>query len=232
MEKYAFLESYTDRLIEQGRCFPNIGLWDGKMGIAISLLHVSRIVQNEKYENEALELIDAINEQINYHTPFYFDTGLLGIGCGFEYIISLGFVEADSDEILSEIDIVARNIIDSRPIDNLSFEKGVCGLGYYVYHRLKNRTNDDDKMFVLKLKEYLIYLVDWMEDLILKTSDKKHYNDAYFLLCRLHKLNVCNHKVEKLAGLCLRKIIDFNCQIADNYEQLGVSSLKFLKPWM
>lgn len=47
---------------------------------------------------------------------------------------------------------------------------------------------------VLKLKEYLIYLTDWIGELILKTMDKQEYNDAYFLLVRLHKLNVFNLK--------------------------------------
>lgn len=87
-------------------------------------------------------------------------------------------------------------------------------------------------MIVLKLKEYLIYLIDWMEELIQKTTDKQEYNDAYFLLARLHKLNVFNHKVEKLSAVCLRKMIDFNCRITDGYELLGIPSLKALKPWM
>jgi len=230
-EKYIFLKGYTERLIEKGKCFPDIGLWNGKMGIAIYLLHVSRLTQNEKYENEAVELIDSVYEQISFEKPFCFDNGLLGIGCGFEHIIHNGFVDADRDEILSETDLLARDIIDSRPIDNLGLGKGVCGIGYYLYHRLKNR-QDDDRMVVLKLKEYLIYLIDWVEDLLLKTTVKEDYNDAYFLLTRLHKINVFNLKVEKLLALCSRKIIDFNCPITDNYELLGIDSLKLLKPWI
>lgn len=232
-KEYTFLKGYTERLIEKGRYFPDMGLWDGKMGIAIYLLHLSRITQNEKYENEAVELIDSVYEQISLEKPFCFDNGLLGIGCGFEYIIHHGFVDADRDEILSETDLLARDIIDSRPIDNLGLGKGVCGIGYYLYHRLKNRRqDDDDSTVVLKLKEYLIYLIDWVEDLLLKTTDKKDCNDAYFLLTRLHNINVFNHKVEKLLALCSRKIIDFNCPITDNYELLGIDSLKMLKPWI
>lgn len=231
-EKYIFLKRYTERLIEKGKCLPGIGLWAGKMGIAIYLFHLARITQNEKYEDEASELIDTVYQHVSFNLPLTFDTGLLGIGCGFEYIISQGFVDADRDEILSEIDLLVRNVIDSRLLGNLSFDKGVCGVGYYLYHRLKNRPDDDDSMVVLKLKEYLIYLIDWVEDLLPKTTDKQEYNDAYFLLARLHKLNVFNHKVEKLLAICSRKIIDFNCPITDNYELLGIDSLKMLKPWM
>ena len=231
-EKYTFLKRHTDTLIEKGKCLPNIGLWDGKMGIAIYLLHVSRITQNKKYENEASELIDAVYEQLSLNLPLNFDNGLLGVGCGFEYIISKGFVDADGDEILSEIDLLIRDIIDSRPIDNLGFDKDVCGVGYYLYHRLKNRRDDDESMVIFKLKEYLIYLIDWIEELIQKTMDKQEYNDGYFLLARLHRLNVFNHEVDKLAAMCLCKMIDFNCKITDNYDLLGIPSLKVLKPWI
>lgn len=228
---HAFLKGYTKRLIEKGRC-PDIGLWNGKMGIAIYLLHLARITQDEKYENLASELTDAVYGQISLDLPFCFDNGLLGIGCGFEHIIHNGFADAARDEILSEIDAVAINIIDSRPIDNLGLGKGVCGIGCYLYYRLKNRPDDNNSMIVLKLKEYLIYLIDWMEELIQKTTDKQEYNDAYFLLARLHKLDVFNHKIEKLSAVCLRKMIDFNCRITDGYELLGIPSLKALKPWM
>lgn len=231
-KEYKLLKGYTESLIEKGRCLSDIGLWNGKMGIAIYLLHLARITQDEKYENLASELTDAVYGQISLGLPFCFDNGLLGIGCGFEHIIHNGFADADRDEILSEIDAVAINIIDSRPIDNLSLEKGVCGIGCYLYHRLKKRPDENNSMIVLKLKEYLIYLIDWMEELIQKTTDKQEYNDAYFLLARLHKLDVFNHKVEKLSAVCLRKMIDFNCRITDGYELLGIPSLKALKPWM
>ena len=196
------------------------------------MLHLARITQDEKYENLASELTDAVYGQISLGLPFCFDNGLLGLGCGFEHIIHNGFADADRDEILSEIDAVAINIIDSRPIEELGLGKGVCGIGCYLYHRLTDRPNDNNSMIVLKLKEYLIYLIDWMEELIQKTTDKQEYNDAYFLLARLHKLNVFNHKVEKLSAVCLRKIIDFNCRITDGYELLGIPSLNALKPWM
>ncbi len=142
------------------------------------------------------------------------------------------FVDADRDEILSEMDTVVRSIVDSRPIDNLSLGKGICGIGYYLFYRLKDRRYDDESMTVLKLKEFLIYFIDWMEELISKTTDKQEYNDAYFLLARLYKLNVFNHKIEKLSTMCLRKMIDFNCRIVDDYEFLGIPSLKILKLWM
>lgn len=231
-KEYILLKNYTTRLVEKGTCLPDIGLWSGKMGIAIYLLYASQITKSKEYEHEASKLIDAVYKQLSLNLPLTFDNGLIGIGCGFEHIICKGFVNADSDDILSEIDIVAKSIIDSRSINDLDFGKGICGIGYYLYHRLRYRNNDDKSMIVLKLKEYLIYLIDWLEEQVLKTVDKQGYNDAYFLLARLYKLNVFNHKVERLATMCLRKMIDFNCRVVDNYELLGIPSLKVLKPWI
>lgn len=229
---YSFLKITTNQLIERGKCLFDIGLWNGKMGLAVYLLHLARITKNEDYDIEAHELIDTIYEQLSYNISFHFGDGLLGIGCGFEYIISNGFIEGNSDEVLSDIDQIARTIINSRSMDLLDIEKGVCGVGYYLYYRLKNKPDNDDSITTLKLKEYLIYLIDWIEELLIKTKEKQEYNDSYFLLCRLQKLNVYNHKVEKLITFCLQKIVDFNCRLCDNYELLGINSLKALKPWM
>lgn len=226
------LNDYTNRLIERGRCLPDISLWHGKMGIAIYMLHLSRIVQNQMYEKVAFELIDAIYENLSFRQPVDFGYGLTGIGCGIQYLISNGFIDADSDEILSDMDSLVKNIIDTRFMSILSLESGVCGIGYYIYYRIKDRHDNDDNIVVLKFKEYLIYLIDWMEDLILNTEDVKAFDDAYFILCRLHELDVFNHKVDQLMSFCLRKLIDYNCSISDNYELLGIDSLKVLKPWM
>ncbi|WP_053826191.1 lanthionine synthetase LanC family protein [Lascolabacillus massiliensis] len=227
-----FLDGYTDRLIEEGKKTTEIGLWDGKTGIAIYLLHIAEITGNEKYKDIASEFIGTVHEMISIEIPYYFDNGLLGIGCGFDYIISNGYAEGNSDVILSDIDLLARNIIDSRCISDFSFDKGVCGIGFYLYNRLKSRMADDETMIDLKLKEYIIYLIDWIEELIMKITDKQEYNDAYFLLTRLQKLNIFNYKVEKLSSICLQKMIDLNCDITDNYDLLGIPSLKILKLWI
>lgn len=231
-EKYLFLNSYTEYLAQQGNDIQDIGLWNGKMGIAIYLLHFSRLVHSEKYENEAIKLIDAVYEKLSFETPFFFESGLLGIGCGFEYIIQNGFAEADRDEVLLEIDLMVRNLIDSRAVGDLSLKRGACGVGYYLFCRLTNRNIENESMVVLKLKEYLIYYIDWLEDLLQETTNNDDYNDLYSLLSLLHELNVFNHKVEKLLDICLKKMIQIHSPINDNYYLLGIDSLKILKPWI
>ena len=233
MEKdYVFLREYGARLIEKGKCFPDVGICNGKLGIAICLFHLNLILKDDLYKKAAFELIDEAYENISVLTPVSFEYGLSGIGCGFQYLINNGFVDADGDDVLSEIDAVVKNVIDLRSLHLLDFKNGICGVGYYLYHRLKERNTDDNNIVVLKLKEYLIYLIDWMEHLLLNTDDMNGVNDAYFLLCRLHKLNVFNYKVERLLNFCSRKLIDFNLPVSDTYRCLGMQSLKVLSPWI
>jgi hypothetical protein len=232
MNNYNFLQRYADSLLEKSNSVTNLGLWDGKMGIAITLFHIARIIKNNLYGQKASSLIDTVYENVSPQMPFSFDVGLLGISCGLQYIMDECFMEGDSDEILSRTDARIKDIIDSRTLESLSLETGICGVGFYLHQRLKNRSEDNDNIILLKLKEYLIYLIDWIEELLLKIEEKQNYNDVYLLLCRLQKLNVFNHKMEKLITFCLQRITEHNCRIQDNYELLGINSLKFLKPWM
>ena len=232
-QSLSFLDITSNDLIEKGKYTSDIGLWNGKMGIAIFLLHIARIMQNKDYETQACEFVDDVYNYIsNQNIPFYFNNGLLGIGCGFEYIIEQKFMDGDSDEVLREIDQIAKYIINMRPINKLALKDGICGVGFYIYFRLKHKQENDESMSTLFLKEYLIYLIDWIEELLLKTTSQKDYNDVYFLLCRLQALNVLNFKVEKLICVCLHKMVKFNFQLIDNYENLGINYLNTIKLWI
>lgn len=234
MQDFSFLQSYAESLVEKGSSIPGLGLWDGKMGIAITLYHLSKLMQQNEYGERANGMIDEIYGDLTSSTSYFFSDGLIGIGCGTEYLISNGFVEGDSDEVLSEIDQEARNIIDYRPTDlkSLKIGKGICGVGCYLYYRLRDKPKNDDSMITLKLKEYLIYLIDWIEELLLEGSEKTVHSNVYFLLCMLHELDVFNFKVEKLAASCLQKMMDDNCHAQDHYELLNIFYLKVLKPWI
>lgn len=232
MKEDALLQLYGKQLIKKIDSIIDPGLWNGKMGMAITFFHLFRITKKPEYEMLANDLIEEIYSSTSNSIPFHFADGLLGIGSGFEYIISKGFVEGNSDEILQEIDQITKNMIDCRPIDSLDIGKGVCGIGCYLYYRLKNKPKNDESMTTLKLEEYLIYLIDWIEELLLKEKKTTKYNDAYFLLCRLQKLDVFNYKVEKLITFCLQKMIDGNHRVQDHYGLLGIPSLKILEPWI
>lgn len=106
------------------------------------------------YDDFAGELLEEICENIPETLPINLETGLCGIGWGIEYLIQNGFMEGDSNEILTEIDkkVMER---DLRRIKDLSLETGLMGISSYINIRINNaditaiHTNFDD-LFLLE----------------------------------------------------------------------------------
>jgi len=200
------LQRIANVLLLNASFIDNLGLLNGKMGIAIFFYHYSRYTGNKIFEDYAGELIDEIYEEINTNTPVDFANGLTGIGWGIEYLVKNMFLEADTDEALAEIDSnVYRNSL-YRPflLDN---DKDLFGFGLYYLTRLREHENDDDNLNTLFKKQHLIYLTDDCERILIK----KKYLDfsiqslsldtinsfAWFLL-EMHRLGLFPMKVEKL----------------------------------
>jgi len=112
----------------------DIGLLDGKMGIAIFFFHYSRFADNVFYSDFAYNLIEEIYQDLSSDCSIDFDKGLCGIGWGMEYLITNRFVETDSDDILEDFDdiIMQRDI---RKIKDSSIETGVKGIAHYFTAR-------------------------------------------------------------------------------------------------
>jgi hypothetical protein len=121
-----------------GSFIPDIGLLNGKTGIALFFYEYSRFAGEKVYDEFAGELIDEICREINKDTALDFKEGLCGIGWGIEYLIRNNFVKADPDEVFEEFDrrIVEWNV---RQITDFSLEKGLCGIACYVVARFQNR---------------------------------------------------------------------------------------------
>lgn len=115
----------------------DIGLFHGKMGIALVFYELSRKYNNEVYSIYADELLDQIIENIHNKLPIDFESGLSGIGWGIEYLIKNKFIEASSIEVCEEIDIQLMSI-DIRRIQDLTIEKGLCGILNYIVSHIQN----------------------------------------------------------------------------------------------
>ena len=83
----------------------SLGLFYGKMGIAIFYYQLSRQLGDVKYEDTADTLIDEIFASLKKVTlQPDFESGLSGIGWGIEFLVQNGFLDASTDEVLSDID--------------------------------------------------------------------------------------------------------------------------------
>lgn len=98
------LQRIANVLLLNASFINNLGLLNGKMGIAIFFYQYARYTGSKMFGDYAGELIDEIYEEINTNTPVDFANGLTGIGWGIEYLVKNGFVAADTDEALAEVD--------------------------------------------------------------------------------------------------------------------------------
>ncbi|WP_456088676.1 glycosyltransferase [Parabacteroides sp.] len=119
---------------------PDLGLFQGKMGCVLFLMHYARLSKSVWCEDFAGELLNEIYEDIHVDVPFNLESGLCGIGWGIEYLLRNGFMEGDADEILEDIDrLVMEHDVDF--MSDLSFRHGIGGIVFYVTSRLAYREN-------------------------------------------------------------------------------------------
>ena len=143
-------------------CFTsNIGLLNGKTGIAIFFYHYARYTGKHIYNDFAGELLDEIYKEIHVNTPVNFKDGLCGIAWGMEYLIRNRFVGGNPDDVLDDLDkqIVERDV---RRISDYSIETGLAGIACYVISRMENRE-----------KEHAYIRPDYIRDLIEALKRKK-----------------------------------------------------------
>lgn len=119
---------YSGQLSDQG-------LLHGKMGVVILLCQYSRATGNPLYEDFAGELLDTIYANLNTELPIDLESGLCGIGWGFEFLVQNQFTQGDTREILAEVNqwIMER---DPRRITDAGIEHGLGGILLYVQYHL------------------------------------------------------------------------------------------------
>lgn len=178
----------------------------GKMGEVINLYSMYKETNEEKWKIIAENLLDEIIEQCDNHVPLDYGSGLCGIGVGIEWFIHNNYIEGDADNILAEIDGKILHAINARNITQASISHGILGIAYYIYNRLCYRKKVETSVTLI-LKEYSIYLLDWMEEVLQDEEKEKDYKEFYFILILFHQLDIYNAKVIRLLECCDNKII-------------------------
>ena len=127
------LSNIIDRI--ENEFVSDIGILKGRMGIIIFLFHYARFSSNDSYKELAEKMLTDTLADIRMDTHYGFGAGLSGIGWGIEYLYQQGFLEGDTNEILSDFD---RRImeIDPKRIVNLNKDYGLGGIVLYLLARL------------------------------------------------------------------------------------------------
>lgn len=202
----------TDKLLEristfifQNRSYiPEIGLINGKMGIAIFYYQYSRYTGNSMIENYAVEMIKEIYDGINIKISPYFTYGLTGIGWGIEYLDRLNYIDCDRD--FAELDNTIYRQMQNNPI-LLNTGEEFFGFGFYHVARLTGRQNRDGKLDHLLKEQNLNFLTDVCERLLIH---KKYLdfdtlylptgtiNSLLWFFLEIYKLKIFPVKIKKL----------------------------------
>lgn len=182
-----------DELQLQASVLKAPGLIYGKMGSALFFFEYARFSGVSRYEDLGMTLLEDAVENLSHNTPLNYADGLCGIGCGVEYLVQSGYLENDADELLSDIDRLVIHEIHWQHMTNVNLMFGISGLGYYLYWRTRKPV---DTMKTLLLKEYLIYLIDWIDQLTpLMDKDRE---EVYYLLMAIRSTGFYKNKVDKL----------------------------------
>ena len=200
-------ETIIDLILRHSADIDNIGLFNGKMGIAICLFHVYGKTHNALYKECAEALVDDVWEKVGTSPcPLDFENGLAGMGWGIEHLVQNGFLKADTDDVLSELDDkIFQHLINYREF-SLGLQKGLLGFGFYLLSRLRGKGLTEATGRDFLLKRLMIDQINQLYDMIQKREDILKEPVTFkidwalpwllVLLAEARKLNFYDHKTE------------------------------------
>jgi len=134
------LERIARHLIIYSASMEDIGLMNGKMGIALFFYHLHKVTGNDNHLAFANEMIQDISSRLDYKIPRTFFDGLVGISWGFDHLIKNNFIDFEEDDMLIELDNALLEINIANLFDE-SFSTGVRGIAYYLVSRCSGNSS-------------------------------------------------------------------------------------------
>jgi glycosyltransferase involved in cell wall biosynthesis len=139
----------------------NIGLFNGKLGVAFIYMLLARKEKNKLYELMADIFIRQIWDACSTETPISFSEGLLGIGWLCEFLYQNQMAVGNPDNILEELDEIIKEM-NPAELTDLSFDTGIYGMVAYIYARMVGCS---------LRKTQIPYGEDFVTDLLAKSED-------------------------------------------------------------
>lgn len=129
------LQQISDMLVLNGTLTECPGLVHGKMGIAIFFFHYARFTNNMLFADYAMDILGAIQEQIHINSPADYESGIAGIGVGFDYLIRNKF-SLTKEDVCEDFDERMYRAVMYDPCFDFSMYDGLTGYGRYWMARL------------------------------------------------------------------------------------------------
>lgn len=167
-----------------------VGLFNGKMGIALYLYRYARYADCKYYSEFADELLDKVLDSINHSSPD-FESGISGIGWCLNYLMKNEYVEGDPNDVLLNVDKRVFSQLSCNPITSM------LGQGIYLLERLK-----DNRELEIHIDQLLDFCIKGISEYKGETS-LYHLNSILYFLIEMDTMNMYHEKVDHLKLLLL-----------------------------
>lgn len=155
------LEDINNILRQETPGIKNSGLLNGKMGVSLYFFHLASETETPERQEFAEQLIDEVYEEVSKNQlPPDFENGLAGIAWGIEHLVQHGFVEAETDLILRDVDDKIYRFITTNHVIPAGVQQGVIGYMMYILSRLNGMDPDSKNTSTIIFKRLLTELIN------------------------------------------------------------------------
>lgn len=173
----------------------NYGLYQGKTGDAIVNGILKKATGNADYGLILRQLLDEIGTNIGYINEINYKSGLTGIGWAIEWMVENNLFEADTNEVLEEVDNLLYKAVLYAADEDLSLANGTLGKVAYFLKRYQRET---DPMRLVCHEECLVILTDEIRSKAAKeTYRPSSLKDLSLILILLDK--ILPHRINMVA---------------------------------
>lgn len=123
---------------------PHIGILAGLSGLAVFKFYYARYTGNRALEDDGEELLNEAFEMINneYAVPT-FCSGIAGAGWALEHLSDEDFIEIDTDELLSALDVYLYQMMYLEAEEfYYDFLHGALGIAFFFLKRYENTSSE------------------------------------------------------------------------------------------
>ncbi|KAA2218523.1 lanthionine synthetase C family protein [Maribacter flavus] len=175
MEDEKYLQKHLSEIsliIEREyKSMQDVGILGGISGCALFQFYYAKFLDSDYHSNLGIDIVAYCIDKINdgYSFPSYC-SGIAGLGWAIQHLQNEGFVELDSDDLLSQFDgfLFERMKFDLMQHD-LDFLHGAIGYGYFFLKRFLSTKSDNLKV---RYQDYLKELVNELNVQAISESNK------------------------------------------------------------
>ena len=204
------LDTINELLVKNSLSKNRAGLLNGKLGLSIYFFTLARETKKEEYQEILRKLIGEVYDAVDESTfPADFEDGLAGIAWGICYLTENNFVNADLDEILSEVDDrIYRYLVENVEKLPLNIKQGILGYLFYYIYRLGSTTGSVEKsneyIFRMTCADLINRLGQMIEENTFQSREPVLFTLFWdlpillMLLAEAKKLNINPNKIDRI----------------------------------